>query len=159
MGGSCAVLGCSIVKTTFRKQKRGGSAGARRPRGRSHSSRPRTERFRAWGRVEKERRGAARREARVRSDGDWQRIRRGGGCAQHATGPTGSQSETREAVGAVVQHATVPSESEMRDEAMGAVAQRATVPREFESEIEHRLRASASWVITTRASFWVCRCR
>jgi hypothetical protein len=26
-------------------------------------------------------------------------------------------------------------------------------------EIEQRLWASASWVITTRASFWVCRCR
>jgi hypothetical protein len=64
---------------------------------------------------------------------------------------------------AVVQHATVPSASEMRDEAMGAVAQRATVPREChgESEIEQRLWASASWVITTvtRASFGVCRCR
>ncbi len=62
---------------------------------------------------------------------------------------------------AVVQHVTVPSESEMRDEAMGAVAQRATVPRECESEMEQRLPvwASASWVITTRASFWVCRCR
>jgi hypothetical protein len=83
-----------------------------------------------------------------------------GAVAQHATVP--SQSETRdEAMGAVVQHAsaTVPSESEMRDEAMGAVAQRATVPRECESEIEQRLWASASWVITTRASFWVCRCR
>ena len=82
-----------------------------------------------------------------------------GAVAQHATVP--SQSETREAVGAVVQHATVPSESEMRDEAMGAVAQRATVPRECESEIEQRLWASASWVIATRASFWVCslRCR
>ena len=56
--------------------------------------------------------------------------------------------ESDEAVGAVVQHATVPSESEMRDEAMGAVA-RATVPRECESEIEQRLWASASWVITT----------
>ena len=70
---------------------------------------------------------------------------------------TGRESD--EAVGAVAQHATVPSESEMRDEAMGAVAQRATVPRECESEIEQRLWASASWVITTRASFWVCRCR
>ena len=51
--------------------------------------------------------------------------------------------------------------SQMRDEAMGAVAQRATVPRECESEIEQRLWASASWVITIRlgASFWVCRCR
>ena len=82
---------------------------------------------------------------------------RGCGCSA-ATVP--GESETRdEAVGAVVQHATVPSESEMRDEAMGAVAQRATVPRECESEIEQRLWASASWVITTRASFWVCRCR
>jgi hypothetical protein len=83
-----------------------------------------------------------------------------GAVVQHATVP--SESETRdEAVGAVVQHATVPSESEMRDEAMGAVAERATVPRECESEIEQRLWASAaaSWVITTRASFWVCRCR
>ena len=70
---------------------------------------------------------------------------------------TGRESD--EAVGAVVQHATVPGESETRDEAMGAVAQRATVPRECESEIEPRLWASASWVITTRASFWVCRCR
>ena len=78
-----------------------------------------------------------------------------GAVVQHATVP--GESETRdEAVGAVVQHATVPSESEMRDEAMGAlaVAQRATVlPRECESEIEQRLWASASWVITTRASF------
>ena len=81
--------------------------------------------------------------------------------------PQRSESEKRletgrepdEAVGAVAQHATVPSESEMRDEAMGAVAQRATVPRECESEIEQRLWASASWVITTRARFWVCRCR
>ncbi len=56
-------------------------------------------------------------------------------------------------MGAVVQHATVPSESEMRDEGMGAVAQRATAPRECESEIEQRLWTSASWVITTRASF------
>ncbi len=71
-----------------------------------------------------------------------------------------AESETRdEAVGAVVQHATVPGESEMRAEAMGAVAQRATVPRECESEIKQRLWASASWVITTRARFWVCRCR
>ena len=86
------------------------------------------------------------------------RQRGGGAVVQHATVP--GESETRdEAVGAVVQHATVPSESEMRDEAMGAVAQRATVPRECESEIEQRLWASASWVITTRASFWVCRCR
>ena len=69
------------------------------------------------------------------------------------------RAESDEVVGAVVQHATAPSESEMRDEAMGAVAQRATVPRECESEIEQRLWASASWVITTRASFWVCRCR
>ena len=45
----------------------------------------------------------------MRSDGDWQRIRQGGGgaVAQHATVP--SQSGTREAVGAVVQHATVPA--------------------------------------------------
>jgi hypothetical protein len=57
--------------------------------------------------------------------------------------------ESDEAVGAVVQHATVPSASEMRDEAMGAVAQRATAPRECESEIEQRMSASASWVITT----------
>ena len=62
---------------------RGGRAGARRPRGRSHSRRPRTERLWAWGnqgKVEKERRGVARREARVRRDGGWQRIRRGAGC-------------------------------------------------------------------------------
>ena len=86
------------------------------------------------------------------------RQRGGGAVVQHATVP--GESETRdEAVGAVVQHATVPRESEMRDEAMGAVAQRATVPRECESEIEQRLWASASWVITTRASFWGCRCR
>ena len=52
-----------------------------------------------------------------------------------------------------------PVRVRLRDEAMGAVAQRATVPRECESEIEQRLWASASWVITTRASFWVCRCR
>ena len=69
------------------------------------------------------------------------------------------RAESDEVVGAVVQHATAPSESEMRDEATGAVAQRATVPRECESEIEQRLWASASWVITTRARFWVCRCR
>ncbi len=90
------------------------------------------------------------------------RQRGGGAVVQHATVP--GESETRdEAVGAVVQHATVPRECEMRDEAMGAVAQRATAPRECESEIEQRLPvpvwASASWVITTRASFWVCRCR
>ncbi len=79
--------------------------------------------------------------------------------------------EPDEAVGAVVQHATVPShwhaavpagEIMMRDKAtrMGAVAQRATqaVPRECDSESEQRLWASASLVITTRASFWVCRC-
>ncbi len=69
---------------------------------------------------------------------------------------TGRESD--EAAGAVAQHATVPRESETR-EAMGAVAQHATVRRERESEIEQRLWASASWVITTRASFWVCRCR
>ncbi len=65
--------------------------------------------------------------------------------------------ESDEAAGAVVQlwHATVPSESGTRDEAMGAVAQRATVPRGCESEIEQRPWASASWVITIRASFGV----
>jgi hypothetical protein len=66
----------------------------------------------------------------------------------------GRESESDEAVGAVVQHVTVPGESETRVEAMGAVAQRATVPRECESEIEQRLWASASWVITTWQSHW-----
>jgi transcriptional regulator of nitric oxide reductase len=65
--------------------------------------------------------------------------------------------ESDDAVGAVVpsQHATVTvlvsSESAMRDEAMGAVAQRhgADCTGECESEIEQRLWASASWVITS----------
>ncbi len=61
--------------------------------------------------MEKERRGPARKEARVSS----KRLEAG--------------RESDEAVGAVVQHATAPSESEMRDEAMGAVAQ---MPRHWQ---------------------------
>jgi hypothetical protein len=55
-------------------------------------------------------------------------------------------------------HAIVPSESEMRHEAIGAVAGVQLYPESVRVRLSREC-GSAPWVITTRASFWVCRCR
>jgi hypothetical protein len=123
---------------------RGGSAGARRPRGRSHSRRPRTERLRAWGRVEKERRGPGRREGRVRRD--WRL----------------AENQTRRWV-RLFSMQLYPVRVRVRRETRRWV--RLLSVQLYPESVRVRLsrdcglRPPQQWVITTRASFGVCRCR